>query len=710
MDGVRGAKLVLEPAGAAERLHPDCWKLDSARERYIADAGQDQVGVAERSHGRNLEPVSISYQNETYLPKRHVLPSSVAGFFRIKSSSWFLMNEDRSQVWTINLDSDTFLPASVEGKCKLEIGEVTDELRLSLRSGCQTLPDGTDAPRSNKNLIMCGDKEYDVSILTSKPNPLGQTQQQLLKNSILQQIVALVVVPTQEVLQENTHYQKQQMPPVALSDILRLVQSMFPGLQNVTLKHGVGCQRKGSSIWTLAPESWGRAVSICFPEVWSYSVAFQPTVVHKVRNIYRRVIEGNREGPLGKLHCYCGVQIRKVHTEAEKKQARTALSGVLPKAMKGTLTIDEQIEKLTSFLVTPLEHNLKRSIKTSELSVHLPLKKPKEATNDREAEVRLLPHSEGLLAHSLHSAFTTPSLSPASLLTLAPPGIAGLLSMSDSPLAAAHAVKTATESMSAGGGYSMVSSAGAPAMDSLPQLGSETMKTVQKQIDTLMENKLSYAFSTYASDLVTVLRSGGFNLENGFSLDGDDAETESTVLLAGLGHVLYPISYTEFSKILDLEHEFDVCYVVLNEVLFTILPVVLRGTTLALYHEAARSHPADGRLSILAAALRYEVEGVPDPDTARFWVKLRATTIDEDTDPAPQLTIIRKLGDRHARLNPDYSENKRVTDLWHVLAASAKSTPFVTPLYLGIIRELRGAARFTFSSLCLRVRTVWREE
>eukprot|EP00854_Cymbomonas_tetramitiformis_P023470 gene23470-28414_t len=197
---------------------------------------------------------------------------------------------------------------------------------------------------------MCGDKEYDVSILTSKPNPLGQTQQQLLKNSILQQIVALVVVPTQEVLQENTHYQKQQMPPVALSDILRLVQSMFPGLQNVTLKHGV--------------------------------------------------------------------QIRKVHTEAEKKQARTALSGVLPKAMKGTLTIDEQIEKLTSFLVTPLEHNLKRSIKTSELSVHLPLKKPKEATNDREAE-----------------------------------------------------------------------------------LGSETMKTVQKQIDTLMENKVRLPKMYYESKM-----------------------------------------------------------------------------------------------------------------------------------------------------------------------------------------------------------------
>ncbi|KAK3272575.1 hypothetical protein CYMTET_19138 [Cymbomonas tetramitiformis] len=74
----------------------------------------------------------------------------------------------------------------------------------------------------------------------------------------------------------------------------------------------------------------------------------------------------------------------------------------------------------------------------------------------------------------------------------------------------------------------------------------------------------------------------------------------------------------------------------------------------------------------------YEVEGVPDPDVDRFWVKLRAraTVIDETLDPTPQLAIIRSLGDKHARLHPDYGENKRVADL----------------------------------CLCLRVRTTWREE
>ncbi|KAK3234437.1 hypothetical protein CYMTET_55308 [Cymbomonas tetramitiformis] len=89
---------------------------------------------------------------------------------------------------------------------------------------------------------------------------------------------------------------------------------------------------------------------------------------------------------------------------------------------------------------------------------------------------------------------------------------------------------------------------------------------------------------------------------------------------------------------------------------------------------------------------------------------MRSTVINENDDPAPQLTAVRTLGDKHARINPDYSEAKRVKDLWHILSTSAKHSPFVTPLYINVIRELRGGTPFSFSTLCLRLRTVWREE
>ncbi|KAK3267990.1 hypothetical protein CYMTET_23484 [Cymbomonas tetramitiformis] len=58
---------------------------------------------------------------------------------------------------------------------------------------------------------------------------------------------------------------------------------------------------------------------------------------------------------------------------------------------------------------------------------------------------------------------------------------------------------------------------------------------------------------------------------------------------------------------------------------------------------------------------------------------MRLTVINEPDDPAPQLNVIRTLGDKHARINPDYSEAKRVRDLRHILTASAKQSPYVTP-------------------------------
>ncbi|KAK3251005.1 hypothetical protein CYMTET_39636 [Cymbomonas tetramitiformis] len=69
---------------------------------------------------------------------------------------------------------------------------------------------------------------------------------------------------------------------------------------------------------------------------------------------------------------------------------------------------------------------------------------------------------------------------------------------------------------------------------------------------------------------------------------------------------------------------------------------------------------------------------------------MRSTIINEPDDPSPQLTAIRTLGDKHARINPDYSEAKRVKDLWHILTNSAKQSPYVTPLYVNVIRDLRG--------------------
>ncbi|KAK3288250.1 hypothetical protein CYMTET_4269 [Cymbomonas tetramitiformis] len=181
---------------------------------------------------------------------------------------------------------------------------------------------------------------------------------------------------------------------------------------------------------------------------------------------------------------------------------------------------------------------------------------------------------------------------------------------------------------------------------------------------------------------VTVLRPGRFNPKNGFTLDTESVATDFAVLVSALRHVLYPVSFPEFSKLLDLEHNYDFYHVVPNEIIFTVLPI----------------------------RLRYEVEKVPNSDTDRFWVQMRAAILSETEDPAPQLTTIRTMGDKHARINTDHSMAKRVKDLWHILTNSAKHTPFVTPLYITVIRELRGGTPFSFSTLCLRIRTVWREE
>ncbi|KAK3270420.1 hypothetical protein CYMTET_21182 [Cymbomonas tetramitiformis] len=220
-------------------------------------------------------------------------------------------------------------------------------------------------------------------------------------------------------------------------------------------------------------------------------------------------------------------------------------------------------------------------------------------------------------------------------------------------------------------------------------------------------DKIDYAF-TYGEELVKVLKSHGFKPQKGYTLDGQDSETDFAVLLGNLRHVLSPISHFEYDKLFDLEHEYIEYHWSLNELIFIILKGVLNGTALALYQESARVHPRDGRCAL--QRLRYHVEASTDPATFRFWTKLRETKIDETADPAPQLTVLRVLGDKHHRLHPDYDDAGRVQDVQHVLSRSAASSPHVSPLYLVVLRELAAGQRFTFSTLALRISTVWQTE
>ncbi|KAK3234721.1 hypothetical protein CYMTET_55039 [Cymbomonas tetramitiformis] len=146
----------------------------------------------------------------------------------------------------------------------------------------------------------------------------------------------------------------------------------------------------------------------------------------------------------------------------------------------------------------------------------------------------------------------------------------------------------------------------------------------------------------------------------------------------------------------------------MNEILFCLLPHPLRGSALTLYHECARSHPADGRYAL--QRLRYEVEGVPGADGMRYWTQMRAVVISETVDPAPQLATIRRLQERHRKVKPAYGDSDRVADLWHILAESAKQSPYATPLYLVVLRELRSGHLFTVDRLALRIRLAFRDE
>ncbi|KAK3250011.1 hypothetical protein CYMTET_40578 [Cymbomonas tetramitiformis] len=149
-------------------------------------------------------------------------------------------------------------------------------------------------------------------------------------------------------------------------------------------------------------------------------------------------------------------------------------------------------------------------------------------------------------------------------------------------------------------------------------------------------DKLDYAF-TYGDELAKLLRAHGFKSSVGLTLDGPEAESDFAVLLTNMAHVFGPISRDDFVKLLDLENEYTDYHVTLNELIFAVLPTVFRSTALLLYEESAYVHPRDGRCA--SQRLRFHVEGIGDPDTHRFWVRLRAVIIDETIEPAPQLAL-----------------------------------------------------------------------
>ncbi|KAK3237255.1 hypothetical protein CYMTET_24568 [Cymbomonas tetramitiformis] len=139
-----------------------------------------------------------------------------------------------------------------------------------------------------------------------------------------------------------------------------------------------------------------------------------------------------------------------------------------------------------------------------------------------------------------------------------------------------------------------------------------------------------------------------------------------------MAHVFGPISRGDVAKLLDLDHEYADYHLVLNELIFAVLPTVLRSTALTLYEESAD-------------------------------LRLKAVILDETADPAPQLAVSRTLAEKHRKLHPSYTDAILVQDLYSVLRSSAAVSPYVTPLYQVVLRELNANTPFTCAAPALRV-------
>ncbi|KAK3272828.1 hypothetical protein CYMTET_18895 [Cymbomonas tetramitiformis] len=215
---------------------------------------------------------------------------------------------------------------------------------------------------------------------------------------------------------------------------------------------------------------------------------------------------------------------------------------------------------------------------------------------------------------------------------------------------------------------------------------------------------------TYGEELAKLLRSHGFKVSVGLALDGPDAEFDFAVLLANMSHVFGPLSRDEFMKLLDLDHEYEVYHLTLNEIIYVVLPTVLRGTGLSLYEESSLVHPHDGHGAL--QRLRFHVEGIGNPDSHRFWVHLRAVILDETAEPAPQLAVFRTLADTHRKLHPGCTDTEDlVQDLHSVLRASAAVSPHVTPSSWWCSATCLAAIQpFTYAALALRLSKTYRDE
>ncbi|KAK3234798.1 hypothetical protein CYMTET_54962 [Cymbomonas tetramitiformis] len=90
---------------------------------------------------------------------------------------------------------------------------------------------------------------------------------------------------------------------------------------------------------------------------------------------------------------------------------------------------------------------------------------------------------------------------------------------------------------------------------------------------TEFADKLDYAFA-YGEELAKLLRGPGFKSTVGLTLEGPEAESDFTVLLANMSHVFGPIARDEFTKLLDLDFEYDEYHLTLNELPYVVLPTL----------------------------------------------------------------------------------------------------------------------------------------
>ncbi|KAK3272826.1 hypothetical protein CYMTET_18893 [Cymbomonas tetramitiformis] len=168
--------------------------------------------------------------------------------------------------------------------------------------------------------------------------------------------------------------------------------------------------------------------------------------------------------------------------------------------------------------------------------------------------------------------------------------------------------------------------------------------------------KLDYAFA-YGEELAKLLRSHGFKVNVGLSLDGPDAEADFAVFRANMAHFI-------------------------------------RATGAAPYN---------------AFVFMLRALATPIPTVSGF-AFVPSSVLDETVEPAPQLSGIRTFADKHRKLHSDYGDRNLVEDLYCVLRSSAAMSPDVTPLYLVVLRELGTTNDFTFSSLALRLGKIFRDE